>query len=306
MNQNKVIKPIFFIGNGRSGTTLMFEVFSKHPGLAWLMNYSDIFPNATFLNRAIPFLSSKSINLIGQKQQYNSTVFFNKYLPRPDECYNFWNIHSNVEFARDFLLDQKADDKTILHLNKIVSDICKYQKKERFATKLTGPGRIAFLNSLFPDAIFIHIVRDGRSVVQSLMNVGFWKDKMSEPWFINGLTKEDFKTWEESDKDPVVLTALLWNRIIETTQVEASQLNHPSERYLEVKYEDFIEDPSRILTKIFQFSQIEATPQITENCLIGANILSSMNKKFDSHFTDKKQSEINMILSNTLQKLNYA
>lgn len=306
MSSTKVSKPIFFIGNPRSGTTLIFEAFAKHPELAWLMNYSNIFPKMTLLNCSIPLLNNKFINLIGQKKQHNSTSFLNKYMPRPDECYHFWAVHMpDVDFSRDFLLEKEANSETISHMNQIFSNICKYQNKERFTTKLTGPGRISFLNSLFPDAIFIHIVRDGRSVVQSLMKVGFWQDKMHEPWFTNGLTKEDFKIWEESDKDPAILTTLLWNRIIETTQAEALKLDRPHERYLEVKYEDFIKDPNKVVKEIFQFSDLEGIDEVVTECLAGTNIIKSMNKKFNSQFTDEKQNDINTILSANLKKFNY-
>lgn len=306
MNAKKILRPIFFIGNPRSGTTLIFEIFVKHPDLAWLMNYNDFFPNSTFINYAIPLLNNKFVNMIGQKKQYNSTTFFNKYLPKPDECYRFWEEHTaGVNFSRDFLLNKKAEKESAKKLNKIILNICKYQNKKYFVTKLTGPGRIAYLNSIFPDAIFIHIVRDGRSVVQSLMNVKFWKTKVDEPWFINGLTAEDLNIWKSNDKDPTILTTLLWNRIIETTQYEASQLDNPKERYLEIKYEDFIQNPNKTLEKLFKFSHLTTTEQVLEKCMSGTNILNNMNKKFNSHFSDDKQAKINSILLNNLKQLNY-
>jgi hypothetical protein len=37
-------RPIIFIGNGRSGTSIVFGVFSVHEDLGWLSNYIQSFP----------------------------------------------------------------------------------------------------------------------------------------------------------------------------------------------------------------------------------------------------------------------
>jgi len=306
MIQKKPDRPIFFIGSPRSGTTLVFEVFAKHPDVSWLMNYNDFFPNTFFINSIIPIINNKYLHLIGEKQQYNRTSLLNKYLPKPDECYRFWATHTpDINFSRDFLLNKKATDKTKKRLNNIFYDINRYQKKKRITTKLTGPGRISYLDSIFSDAIFIHLVRDGRSVVQSLMNVEFWKNKVKEPWFINGLEEVDLNIWEENDKDPVILTTLLWNKIIETTKNEANNLNNKDKRYLEIKYEDFINNPSQVLKEMYTFTDLETTDKIIDNSLKGSNILSNMNKKFVSHFSEEKQNKINNILFKNLQEFNY-
>ena len=43
-------KPIFFIGVPRSGTTIIYEQFSKHSDLAWLSNFSAKYPRMTWIN----------------------------------------------------------------------------------------------------------------------------------------------------------------------------------------------------------------------------------------------------------------
>ena len=71
-----------------------------------------------------------------------------------------------------------------------VAGVLRYHGKARFAAKLTGPARISYVSSIFPEARFVHVVRDGRAVVQSLMKVEFWgaRDRMTRPAWENGLT----------------------------------------------------------------------------------------------------------------------
>jgi hypothetical protein len=45
-------------------------------------------------------------------------------------------------------------------MQNIIQRILFWQGKERFAAKFTGPGRIAYLRSLFPDARYIHLTRE--------------------------------------------------------------------------------------------------------------------------------------------------
>ena len=51
----------------------------------------------------------------------------------------------------------------------------KYQGKREFIAEYSGWSRIAFFNEIFPHCRFIHIVRDGRAVANSLLNVSYWK-----------------------------------------------------------------------------------------------------------------------------------
>ena len=40
----KIKKPIFIIGSGRSGTTILYRLLCLHPDLCWFSNYSNRFP----------------------------------------------------------------------------------------------------------------------------------------------------------------------------------------------------------------------------------------------------------------------
>lgn len=75
---------IFFIGEGRSGTTIIFEAFARHKEIAFLSNYTDKFfyPHFGFMHNIF-----KSY---GVKPQHNDYRFYNKILPKTSEAYNTW------------------------------------------------------------------------------------------------------------------------------------------------------------------------------------------------------------------------
>lgn len=92
---------------------------------------------------------------------------------------------------------------------------------------------------MFPSAKFIHLIRDGRNVVHSMVNSGF-----PVAW------ATDF-----------TLACKTWVKFVETG-LEA-QRNHPS-RVLEVRHENLVSDPSSEFEKILKFLNASIDPSPSE------------------------------------------
>ncbi len=257
MSQNcSVDRPVFFVGMGRSGTTIIFESLARHPDLAWPSNYCEWMPRYLFMNALVPVVDF--LGLRGHKKQYSRAIPGNRYLPQPDEAYAFWDYYSQENFSRSYLTGVTANRETVTRLRCAVSDLVRWQGKRRFSAKLTGPGRIGFLASVFPDACFIHIIRDGRSVVESLLRQDFWRDKggLDKP-FWEGTPGNILQQWEASGRDSDVLTALQWRYVIESIQEEKAALQNDA--YMEIRYEDFVQNPDSILHSIYNFCNLDST-----------------------------------------------
>ena len=244
--------PIFFVGAPRSGTTIMFEHFARHPELAWLSNYARALPRVQAVNLVRRLLDNSVVSFRGQKDQFGDAHWFNRYLPRPDESYAFWNAHACEGFDRSFLLDQKATPHEAESLRRALDKVRRYQGRSRVTAKMTGPGRITYLNSVWPNMYAIHVVRDGLDVVRSLLNVHFWKEEggYHSPWWKGGIDNLELDRWREAGSEPGALAALQWRRIIETTRTEAAALL--GDRYIEVKYETFLGDAAGELAKLYE------------------------------------------------------
>ena len=139
--------------------------------------------------------------------------------------------------------------------------LLRFQGRSRFVTKITGPPRIGYLTSVFPDAIFVHVVRDGRAVVNSLLNVDFWIEGggYDRPWWRNGLQEGWETEWKSFGSSPISLAALQWRTIMEVTDWERRRIS--SNQYFEVRYEDFLADPHRTLELVAQFCDVNATAE---------------------------------------------
>lgn len=142
------------------------------------------------------------------------------------------------------MLETCATDLAKKSLYSSTESLRKFQGRSRFSCKLTGPGRIHYLNSIFPDAIFVHLIRAGRAVSESLMRVPFWEKGggLEAPYWCDGFPDELLDIWKGECSSPELLAALQWKRIIDTIRSEAAQLD--ANRYHEVKYEDFVAAPA--------------------------------------------------------------
>lgn len=243
--------PVFFVGVPRSGTTISFEHFSSHPDLAWVSNYARVFPTFHEMNLIRRLLDNRFVQIRGRKNQFNEERWINRYLPRPDESYEFWNAHACPGFDRAYLLNTDATEEERQRLRQAFSKIQRYQGRSRITAKMTGPGRIQYLNSVWPQMYVVHIIRDGFGVVKSLLNVPFWKKGggSEAPWWHGGVSVAEVHQWREEGAPPELLAALQWRKIIETTRLEAKELL--GHRYIELKYEDFLAAPRESIEQLY-------------------------------------------------------
>jgi len=93
---------------------------------------------------------------------------------RPGEAYSFWEYHCKgfSTPCRDLVLDD-VTKKVGERLPRMFAQLLT-RRRNRLLTKITGRPRIGFLRESFSDAKFIHIRRDGRAVINSMINVDWW------------------------------------------------------------------------------------------------------------------------------------
>jgi len=287
-------KPIFFIGEGRSGTTVIFESFAQHENIAFFSNYTDKFyyPQVGIIHR----LFRKQ----GKKPQYTNNII-NKFLPKTSEAYNTWEKLAGKKFRNTFLRNCKPSQKEKNNIKNYISKIKLYQNKKRFATKLTGPPRITYLNNIFENAYFINIIRNPRAVVASLINVKFRIDQgFEKPFWENSLTNDLEKIWEKYNKSPVALAALEWRSIYEQTNYESKKNNI---KFYNLKYENFAEHPVKELKRIINFANLNYSDNIFK--YTNENNYENMNYKYKERLSKRQVEIIEDICENAMRELNY-
>ena len=159
MNNSAIKNPIIIIGTGRSGSTLLHNLLGEHENVAWLSPYiADKYREKPDYRKILMDLID--VPILGQ---------FVKNKFSPGESYWFWE-----ERVKGFMLpfrDLVADDVTPKQKETVNNAMSKIltNKRNRLLLKITGWSRIGFLNEIFSEPHFIHIVRDGRAVTNSLM-----------------------------------------------------------------------------------------------------------------------------------------
>jgi hypothetical protein len=198
----------YIIGVSRSGTTMLRLLLDKNPLLA-------ITPETRWLIPAIEILQSNPSNI----SRFREILI----------GHSTWaDMHIDND-QLDIILSLHDAYNPMETLRKIYFYYAKAQGKSRVGDKT--PLHILSLHkiaSAFPEARFIHIIRDGRDVALSMRSVWWVQNKD-----IRDLAK--FWTW----------------RIHEARQ-QAQFLPH----YMEVKYEDLLQESEMILKKIALFIEI--------------------------------------------------
>ncbi len=295
--------PVFFIGMPRSGTTVTFEAFAAHENVGWFSQHLEWKPNLlgiASLARAADWTASmrRSVTRSDESQSWRDRLRVG-----PSEAYNVWQRCCGEKFRYSYLLGAQASSDEVDCVRATVASVLRYQGKARFAAKLTGPGRIAYLLSVFPDARFVHIVRDGRAVVQSLMRVQFWKDRgrMFEPAWRDGLTPADYTDWERYGRSPLALAAVQWRRVLESTRDEARLT---SGRYAEFHYEAFTQDAATVLSDVLSFCELPQSNRAQEFLKTRFD-LKDMNYQWRNAFDAGEVSMVNELLERTLVDFGY-
>jgi hypothetical protein len=290
--------PIFFVGAPRSGTTIAFESFSIHEKLCWLSNYCyhiPVIPHVGIFQRLF-------FGIKGEKDQGQKLHFYNRILPKTAEVYKVWEHFFGKKFSYTFLMNKIPKEQEVLACRKYVKHLILFSGKERFTAKFTGPPRILFLNKVFPESVFINIVRDPRAVIASLFRVDFWEKNMGfeKPYWDKGLDIDDLELWRNSKKSPVVLAALLWRKILQMTKSEAME---SGSKILNVRYEDLMADPKLIMEKLLDFSKLSQSKKV--KAFIESQKFINMNFKYKEFFSARDIEIIQEICSKEMKAFNY-
>jgi hypothetical protein len=113
--------------------------------------------------------------------------------------------------------------------------------------------RVPFLREVFPEAKFIHIVRDGRDVTCSLVpGIGGVRWAHLRP-----------PSWQElmNSAQGAVRCALAWRAIMEIALSDLAEVPH-----LLIRYEDLVRDPVSLANKCARYLGTEAGPEAIEFC----------------------------------------
>ena len=284
----EIKKPIIILGTGRCGSTLLYEMFAYHPDVTFISNMNIRFPNSKFLWR-LNTLFSKFAYKIGLIKPTEHYPLFNQVFSgygRPIRTLKEFDVTSTIRNG----------------FYGIIEKAIKYGKRDRFLYKVTGWSRIRFLNELFPDALFINIVRDGRAVAHSFLEIEWWEGWQGpQNWRWDELPEKYRNEWENLEKSFAVLAGLQWKLLMDEFEESRKFIN--SDRILVIKYENLVKNPGKIFYKILEFCDLEFSKKFKKR--IKNYELKNTNYKWKTNLNKREQQNLTQCLLNHLKKYNY-
>ena len=208
--------PVFVMGCHRSGTNLLYDMLLSSGGFAiyrgFLPIYKILIPRfGSLANRKNrekileTWLRSKGFRRSGLDAEPLSARILNAGLSGGDFIRIVMDSVAEKQQAERWAV---YDPDNVLHVERVKRDI--------------------------PNALFVHIIRDGRDIALSLKKMG-------------GFTP---LPWNRNQTDSLVATSLYWEWMVHRGRAHGSKF--PAD-YIEIRYEDLVTNPQETLGKLGSF-----------------------------------------------------
>ena len=207
-----VVAPfLFIVARGRSGTTLLRAMFDAHPDMA------------------IPNESHFVVQFAKRRSRYETPGGFD--LDRfTDDLFRHWAFRRwdvPASFVREQCESARPDDYAAA-VRGLYAAYARHHGKTRYGDKTPSYVlSIDLLAALFPEARFVHLIRDGRDVALSYLDTDFGSRTLPQ-------------------------AAIYWDRFVRAGRASGMRLG-PT-RYREIRYEDLVREPATVLTSLCSFA----------------------------------------------------
>ena len=249
---------LFFVfGTGRCGSSLVTEVLARHPEVGFVSNVDD------------------KLSWLDLSGRWNSALF-RRFGPRDPRMVTFRHRARLLERGR--LRVAPSEGWTVLdrQVSPLISSACRdlvaedltpwlerrlrqfferrmaAQQRRHFLHHLTGWPRAGLLQAAFPDARFIHVIRDGRAVASSWLQMPWWSGHAGpSSWSLGPLPERYALEWEHSGRSYVVLAGLAWKLLMDA--FDAARNSIAPQQWLDVRYEDVLAEPRKQVARMLEF-----------------------------------------------------
>jgi hypothetical protein len=235
----------FVLGSGRCGSSILHEVIARHPDVAFLSNVEDRFPLPAPLGR----WNNDVYRLVPQRLTRKGRVRF-----APSEGYRALarEVSGIVVAPHRDLLAEDASPWLAARFRRFFQDRARAQGRTVFVHKFTGWPRAGFVRRVFPEARFVNVIRDGRAVANSFLQVDWWRGwDGPDAWGWGPLPPDLRDAWEGSGRSWAVLAGCQWAMLMDA--FDAARALVPEASWMDVRYEDFVADPRSTVGDVLSF-----------------------------------------------------
>ena len=250
-----------------------------------------------------------------------------------DEINYIWR-YGNRAFETDEFTREMANPDSVKYIRgQFEAQRRKHPKKTLVEKTCASSLRCGFIHEIFPNAKFVHIIRDGRDVAASAalrwnasLDIGYLLKKArfvpksdlfyyASSYFkarVHKLTsgKSRLSTWGPkfegmqqafTDNSLPVACAIQWQRCVDAAATQLNEL--PTEQVMTIRYEAFTQNPAEEFEKVCQFLGSQP-PKETIDELVKAVSNRSVGK-WRKQLNDQEVSEIRRLVGDQLDQLGY-
>ncbi len=240
--------PLFVLGHWRTGTTLLHELLVQDPRFIYPTTYDCMAPRHFLLSAR---LLGRWLGWMIPKTRPMDEMAFGFERPQEDEFalmnlgvgspYLEWAF-PNRPFHTDYLTLQKLPADKRRRWLAALDWFMRRQNLKNPAARIVckSPGhtaRVRMLLELYPDARFVHIVRDPRAVIPSAIRT--WTR-------MNDAVSLQIRRERPLEEHVFEMFELMYERF------EQERALIPDENFYELRYEDLVADPLPQLEAIYQ------------------------------------------------------
>jgi len=263
----QIARPILLIGMPRSGTTMVQDLLCSHPGVAYITNTMNRFPRDFC---AIEDMRRRlRLDFLTQRYLCDSVEVSSS---SPSDALNFWVQWLGLDSYSLEYRQIRSNDLTPTQIKGMHEDIrraiwCFGKPWRRFFCKLLATlPYLELVRNLFPDARYIHIVRDARMTANSMLKHYAREMEQQERYpvyqpdasgnkrfFIPYPRLPRLKEYvEKFGVRNIRTTAHLWDDAMTYIDSVKDKIPH----YYEVRFEDILANPKYEVNRMLEFCEL--------------------------------------------------
>ncbi len=259
------------MGAPGSGTTLVYDTLCTHKDLAYV--------TLNMLRAGI----HKHGRVVGDKRtalfRVQNLFHRDQASSVPHEANAFWIKYFGTY---NYLTESDFTPQMAAYYRKNVLAVQNIWKRPRFINKnLQHCVRVRILSRIFPDAKFIHIIRDGRAVAYSILNK---KGEANPTMFLLSL-KKILGDKYEPERSELFNYGSAWAELVRKAK-EAGAFG--PDRYYELRYEDLIARPYDEIKRAVEFCKLDWHGRFEESIPKTSN----MNTKWKQNASDDQKKDL--------------
>jgi LPS sulfotransferase NodH len=258
----EVLRPIFVVGAPRSGTSLLHQLLRLHPALAWITPVSNrclahrsVGPRGSYpveTPATAPFIEAVVRRLPRRltpprwRGPHDGSLGA-KDLPETSEGYQIWRGFC-PEAPHHRLTEADVTAEAAGYFRGVARWHARRFGRPRFLGKRPRHVlRLRYLRAVFPEAQFVHLVRDGRAVSASMLRRRRGA-RGEQAWW--GLKPPGWRRVQ--GRPPVVQCGWTWKRCCQIARDDAEATGLMPDQYHRVRYETLTARPVPTLNGLIE------------------------------------------------------